>query len=74
MWAQGGQAGPSSCSNKGVRASHRALTLPPPLSLALQGPLGTWVERESCYSMLAHLLLGFELEMYEPEEYGMLYW
>ncbi len=39
-----------------------------------QGPLGTWVEHETSANMLAHLLLGFELQMYEPKEYAMVYW
>ncbi|PNH08064.1 N-alpha-acetyltransferase, 35 NatC auxiliary subunit [Tetrabaena socialis] len=39
-----------------------------------QGPLGTWVEYETCATMLHHLLMGFELELYEPHEYDMIYW
>lgn len=40
----------------------------------VQGPLATWVERETCSCMLQHLMLGFELELYEPKEYTMIYW
>ncbi|GAX76015.1 hypothetical protein CEUSTIGMA_g3458.t1 [Chlamydomonas eustigma] len=42
--------------------------MPPP------GPLGTWVERETAGSMLQHLLMGFQLELYEAKEYIMMYW
>jgi hypothetical protein len=24
--------------------------------------------------MLAHLLMGFELQLYEPADYAMIYW
>eukprot|EP00955_Chlamydomonas_euryale_P106832 365730-Chlamydomonas_euryale.AAC.1 len=40
----------------------------------IQGPLATWVERETAGCMLQHLLLGFELDLYEPKEYVMIYW
>eukprot|EP00798_Chlamydomonas_sp_ICE-L_P013810 gene13810-19726_t len=39
-----------------------------------QGPLGTWVELETASNMLSHLLVGAELEMYQPKEYSMVYW
>eukprot|EP00887_Chlorella_sp_A99_P006695 scaffold3.g6695.t1 len=38
------------------------------------GPLSTWVVREACGTMLAHLQLGFPLELYQPFEYRSLYW
>ena len=38
------------------------------------GPLATWVERETAGCMVQHLLMGFELELYEPKEYTMIYW
>jgi hypothetical protein len=40
----------------------------------LQGPLATWVEAETCSVMLSHLLMGFELQLYEPADYAMIYW
>ncbi|KAK9867013.1 hypothetical protein WJX84_003646 [Apatococcus fuscideae] len=40
----------------------------------LQGPLATWVERETALIMLQHLLLGFELELYQRYELCMIYW
>lgn len=40
----------------------------------IAGPLATWVEVETCSVMLAHLLMGFELSLYEPADYGMVYW
>ncbi|EFJ47691.1 hypothetical protein VOLCADRAFT_105007 [Volvox carteri f. nagariensis] len=39
-----------------------------------QGPLSTWVEIQTSLTMLHHLMLGFELELYEPLEYDMIYW
>ncbi|GLI71073.1 hypothetical protein VaNZ11_015990 [Volvox africanus] len=39
-----------------------------------QGPLSSWVEIQTTFTMLHHLLLGFELELYEPLEYDMIYW
>ncbi|KAK9840241.1 hypothetical protein WJX74_006074 [Apatococcus lobatus] len=39
-----------------------------------QGPLATWVERETALMMLQHLLLGFELELYQRNELCMIYW
>ena len=40
----------------------------------LQGPLSVWVEKECCQELLQHLLLGFELYCYLPNEFCMLYW
>ncbi|WIA23580.1 hypothetical protein OEZ85_000294 [Tetradesmus obliquus] len=40
----------------------------------IAGPLATWVEVETCSVMLAHLLMGFELSLYEPADYAMVYW
>lgn len=39
-----------------------------------QGPVATWVEREACTTMLAHLMLGFQLDLYQPYEYRSVYW
>lgn len=38
------------------------------------GPLATWVERETAGCMVQHLLMGFELDLYEPKDYTMIYW
>ena len=38
------------------------------------GPLATWVERETAGCMVQHLLMGFELDLYEPKDYTMVYW
>jgi hypothetical protein len=38
------------------------------------GPLSAWVERQTARVVAAHLLMGFELELYEPRDYAMLYW
>ena len=43
-------------------------------NLLVQGPLATWVERETALMMLQHLLLGFELELYQRYELCMIYW
>lgn len=40
----------------------------------LQGPLATWVESETAWVMVVHLLMGFELQLYEPADYTMIYW
>jgi hypothetical protein len=40
----------------------------------LQGPLATWVESETAWVMVRHLLMGFELQLYEPADYTMIYW
>ncbi|KAG2496391.1 hypothetical protein HYH03_005618 [Edaphochlamys debaryana] len=40
----------------------------------ISGPMTTWVEYETAGTMLHHLLLGFEQELYEPHEYDMIYW
>jgi hypothetical protein len=38
------------------------------------GPLSGWVERQTAWIVAAHLLMGFELDLYEPRDYAMLYW
>lgn len=38
------------------------------------GPLSCWVERQTARIVAAHMLMGFELELYEPRDYAMLYW
>jgi hypothetical protein len=38
------------------------------------GPLSAWVERQTARIIAAHLLMGFELDLYEPRDHGMLYW
>jgi hypothetical protein len=40
----------------------------------VQGPCGCWVEKECASMLLQHLQLGFELDVYAPEEYCMLFW
>jgi hypothetical protein len=50
------------------------LLLLPLLLLYLQGPLATWVESETAWVMSRHLLMGFELQLYEPADYTMIYW
>lgn len=42
--------------------------------VAGQGPCGCWVEKECASMLLQHLQLGFELDVYAPEEYCMLFW
>ena len=44
------------------------------LGLAAQGPLMCWVEKECAHMLLQHLVLGFELELYAPEEFCMMFW
>ena len=39
-----------------------------------QGPLMCWVEKECAHMLLQHLVLGFELELYAPEEFCMMFW
>lgn len=39
-----------------------------------QGPLSTWVECQTAAAEALHLLLGFELELYSPSEFAMIYW
>ena len=41
---------------------------------AAQGPLMCWVEKECAHMLLQHLVLGFELELYAPEEFCMMFW
>lgn len=38
------------------------------------GPLLHLTERMAATSMLEDLLMGFELELYQPHEFGMVYW
>lgn len=38
------------------------------------GPLTAWVERQTARVVASHLLMGFELDLYEPRDYAMLYW
>ncbi|CAD7702869.1 unnamed protein product [Ostreobium quekettii] len=38
------------------------------------GPLMAWVEQGCCECMVLHLLLGCELELYQPMEYTMIFW
>jgi len=38
------------------------------------GPFTIWVEKESCQIMIRHLLLGFDQELYQPNEYLSIYW
>jgi len=38
------------------------------------GPLSCWVERQTARVVASHLIMGFELELYEPRDYAMLYW
>ncbi|KAF8061133.1 NAA35 [Scenedesmus sp. PABB004] len=38
------------------------------------GPLATWVEAETCFGMVHHLGMGFELDLYEPPDYAMVFW
>jgi hypothetical protein len=40
----------------------------------LQGPNATWVEKECAGVLLQHLTMGFELDLYAPEEFCMLFW
>lgn len=40
----------------------------------MQGVVATWVEREACKSEVAHLMLGFALDLYQPCEYRAVYW
>ena len=37
-------------------------------------PLSSWVEKETCSCMLQHLLMGFELDLYQNSELVMIYW
>jgi hypothetical protein len=38
------------------------------------GPLSAWVERQTARIIAAHLLMGFELDLFEPRDYAMIYW
>lgn len=37
-------------------------------------PLSIWAQRWMLYIMQRHLLMGFDLDLYAPEEYCMIYW
>eukprot|EP00873_Tetraselmis_striata_P039188 jgi/Tetstr1/459452/TSEL_004820.t1 len=41
---------------------------------AVDGPIATWVEVQAARVMLEHLQLGWELELYTPHEYCMIFW
>jgi len=45
-----------------------------PALSGISGPISTWVEVEAARAMLSHLLLGWELELYAPREFCMIYW
>ena len=38
------------------------------------GPLSCWVERQTARIVASHLLMGFELDLYEPRDFAMIYW
>lgn len=40
----------------------------------LQGPCASWVEKSCAAVLLQHFLMGFELDLYQPKEFCMLYW
>ncbi len=40
----------------------------------MQGPCAAWVEKGCAAVLLQHFLLGFELDLYQPKEFCMLYW
>ena len=40
----------------------------------MQGPLSAWVEKECAGVLLQHLLQGFPLNVYAPQEFCMIYW
>ena len=39
-----------------------------------QGPCALWVEKSCAAVLLQHFLMGFELDLYQPKEFCMLYW
>jgi len=39
----------------------------------MQGPCAAWVEK-GCAAVLLQHFLGFELDLYQPKEFCMLYW
>jgi hypothetical protein len=40
----------------------------------MQGPCAAWVEKGCAAVLLQHFLLGFELDLYQPKEFCMIYW
>lgn len=42
--------------------------------LGMQGPCAAWVEKGCAAVLLQHFLLGFEMDLYQPKEFCMLYW
>ncbi|KAA6425235.1 MAG: hypothetical protein FRX49_04730 [Trebouxia sp. A1-2] len=38
------------------------------------GPCAAWVEKGCAAVLLQHFLLGFELDLYQPKEFCMIYW
>lgn len=38
------------------------------------GPCASWVEKGCAAVLLQHFLMGFELDLYQPKEFCMLYW
>ena len=40
----------------------------------LQGPCASWVEKSCAAVLLQHFLMGFELDLYQPKEFCMLFW
>lgn len=44
------------------------------ISHPMQGPNAVWTEKECASTLLQHLQLGFELDLYAPEEFCMLFW
>jgi hypothetical protein len=40
----------------------------------LAGPVTAWVESEAAKTMGAHIMLGFQLDLYYPYEYCVMYW
>ncbi|KAL3159878.1 hypothetical protein ABBQ38_010276 [Trebouxia sp. C0009 RCD-2024] len=38
------------------------------------GPCASWVEKSCAAVLLQHFLMGFELDLYQPKEFCMLYW
>lgn len=43
-------------------------------SCVCQSPLMTWIELECCSSMILHLLLGCELDLYNNNQLLMVFW
>ena len=38
------------------------------------GPVITWVEKEAAGTMIAHIMMGMQLDLYAPYEYSAVYW